>query len=121
MKNLLATIFILISLQAFSQSQYYIGSKYILWDGHLIQIDSARNGTWKVLASRNWVQDYVNGHGGNGYTNGYGLNLSSNIFSVDTTTIAYKTWAANDQYFNECRIWFNGWWKSYCQQNIRCR
>jgi hypothetical protein len=94
MKNLLATIFILISLQAFSQSQYYIGSKYILWDGHLIQIDSARNGTWKVLASRNWVQDYVNTHGGNGYTNGYGLNLSSNIFSVDTTTIAYKTWAA---------------------------
>jgi hypothetical protein len=96
MKNLLATIFILISLQAFSQSQYYIGSKYILWDGHLIQIDSARNGTWKVLASRNWVQDYVNGHGGNGYTNGYGLNLSSNIFSVDTTTIAYKTWAAKN-------------------------
>lgn len=100
MKKLLVLIFVLTSLYGYSQrtritnnvQQYKVDGKFYL------QIDSTGNGgslvNYDNFATWKYVQDYVLAHGGNSYTNGYGLNLNTNIFSVDTTAIAYKTWAA---------------------------
>lgn len=95
MKRLLALFLILINASCFSQVKLnkwtqtkYVGGTYQL------QQDTLGNGVFVNVPTLKYLQDYVTAHGGNSYVNGYGLNLTSNIFSVDTTTIAYKTWAA---------------------------
>ena len=46
-----------------------------------------------TLATRGWVRSLgFGGGGGTTYTNGYGLDLTSNIFSADTLVLSTKEW-----------------------------
>jgi hypothetical protein len=96
MKKILILILILINVTAYSQNiritkqlrQQKTSNIYRL------QLDTTGNEDYGDLTTKEYVQYWVSTHGGGSYTNGYGLNLNAATFSVDTTTIAYKTWAA---------------------------
>lgn len=92
-KYLLIVCFCLVCGIGFSQTVNV--NKYLRETSLTLQWDSARNGSWKNIATQAWVIDYVSTHGGGGGGGGVttvGTFSGSSIVngaSISTTTITF--------------------------------
>jgi hypothetical protein len=88
MKKIIALLLVMVSLQAFGQSVPFYITKWVRLYQNKLQYDSLRTGNWKNLAT----EGYAGSVGGSTYSNGYGLSLSTTVFSADTNSVATKAY-----------------------------